>query len=46
MKILASLQPDKPAKGLSLIWNREDVEVITNWSIVEDTNGELFLQNR
>lgn len=27
---------------LNLTWAREDVEVTTNWSIVEDTNEELF----
>ena len=44
MNILASQQLDQPAKGLSLKWTREDIEVITNWLIVEDTNGERFLQ--
>ena len=42
INILASLQPDQPAKGLDLIWAREDVEVITNWSIVEETNEKRF----
>ena len=42
INILASLQPDQPANGLSLAWARKDVEVITNRSIVDDINRERF----
>lgn len=46
MNILASQQRDEPAKGLSPKCAREDIEVITNWLMVRDMNGELFLQYR
>lgn len=44
MNILAGQQLDQPAKGLSFKWAKENVEVITNLSNVEDTNGKRFLQ--
>ena len=46
MNILASQQLDEPAKGLSPKCAREDIEVITNWLMDRDTNGECFLQYR
>ena len=41
MSVSASQQPDQPTKGLSLKWTEEDIEVITNWLMFRDTNGEL-----
>ena len=41
MNISASQQLDQPTKGLSLKWTGEDIDVITNWLMVRDTNGEL-----
>lgn len=39
--VSASQPPDQLTKGLSLKWTGEDIEVITNWLMVRDTNGEL-----
>ena len=43
MNTSASQQLDQPAKGLSLKWIGENINiaVITNWSMVRDTNEKL-----
>lgn len=39
--VSASQPPDQLTKWLSLKWTGEDIEVINNWLMVRDTNGEL-----
>lgn len=41
MDISTSQQLDQPIKELSLKWSGEDIDVITNWLMVRDTNGKL-----